>query len=57
MSRTLCAVFASAPSPWRHGADDFLISKKGRLLWIDGDLVRIPLQLAQRIRARRSLAP
>jgi hypothetical protein len=49
--------FAATTSPWTDGADDFLISKKGRLVWIDGDLVRIPLQLAQRIRARRSLAP
>jgi hypothetical protein len=48
---------ADAPSPWTDGADDYFISRKGRLLWIDGNIVRIPLQLAQRIRARRSLAP
>ena len=46
-----------APSPWTDDADDYFISRKGRLLWIDGNIVRIPLPLAQRIRARRSLAP
>jgi len=49
--------FAFAPSPWTDGVDEVWISRKGGLLWIDGNIVRIPLQLAQRIRARRSLAP
>jgi hypothetical protein len=46
---------ADAPSPWTDGANDVRISRKGRLLWLDGMVVRIPLQLAQRIRAGRSL--
>jgi hypothetical protein len=58
LPRFLPITFTSnEPSPWTDGADDYFISRKGRLLWIDGNIVRIPLQLAQRIRARRSLAP
>jgi len=49
--------FGDGASPWTDNADDIFISRKGRLMWMDGDIVRIPLQLAQRIRARRSLAP
>jgi hypothetical protein len=48
--------FASdAAGPWTDAYSDVRISRKGRLLWIDGQTFRIPLQLAQRIRARRSL--
>jgi hypothetical protein len=46
---------ADAPSPWTDGANDLRISRKGRILWLDGMTLRIPLQLAQRIRAGRSL--
>jgi hypothetical protein len=48
---------ADAPSPWTDSGEDVFLSRKGRLLWIDGTIFKIPLQLAQRIRARRSLAP
>jgi hypothetical protein len=48
--------FASdASSPWSDRYVDVRISRTGRLLWVDGTTFRIPLQLAQRIRARRSL--
>jgi hypothetical protein len=48
--------FASdTPSPWTDSHVDVRISRTGRLLWVDGTTFRIPLQLAQRIRARRSL--
>ena len=46
---------ADAPSPWTDGANDIRISRKGRLLWLDGSIVRIPLRVAQLIRAHRSL--
>jgi hypothetical protein len=46
---------ADAPSPWTDGADDIRIARKGRLLWLDGSIVRIPLRVAQLIRAHRSL--
>src|SRR5207302_10142265 len=46
---------ANTPSPWTDGREDVRISRTGRLLWVDGSTFRIPLQLAQRIRARRSL--
>jgi hypothetical protein len=42
-------------SPWTDGHVDVRVSRIGRLLWVDGTTFRIPLQLAQRIRARRSL--
>jgi hypothetical protein len=43
------------PSPWTDTASDVRISRRGRLLWLDGTILRIPLPLAQRIRAGRSL--
>jgi len=46
---------ADAPSPWTDGRNDVRISRTGRLLWIDGTMFKIPLQLARRVRARRSL--
>ncbi len=46
---------ADAPSPWTDGREDVRISRTGRVLWVDGTTLRIPLQLARRIRARRSL--
>ena len=46
---------ADSPSPWTDGRNDVRISRTGRLLWIDGTIFRIPLQLAKRIRARRSV--
>ena len=42
-------------SPWTDAREDVRISRTGRLLWIDGRTFRIPLRLAQRIRARQSL--
>ncbi len=45
----------AAWSPWT--GEDVRISRTGRLLWLDGETFRIPLQLARRIRARRSLGP
>src|SRR5437588_10939846 len=46
---------ADEPSPWTDGRNDVRVSRTGRLLWLDGTMLRIPLRLAQRIRARRSL--
>lgn len=46
---------SDSPSPWTDGRNDVRISRTGRLLWIDGTMFKIPLQLARRVRARRSL--
>jgi hypothetical protein len=48
--------FASATStPWTDAAVDMRISRRGALLWENGTMVKIPLRLAQRIRAGKPL--
>jgi hypothetical protein len=46
---------AGAPSPWTDGATDVRIARRGGLVWIDGTILRIPLQLALQIRRGASL--
>jgi hypothetical protein len=48
-------VTAGAPSPWTDAATDVRVSRRGAYLWIDGSILKIPLQLAQRIRRGVSL--
>jgi hypothetical protein len=48
--------FSSAtPTPWTDEATDVRISRRGSLLWENGTMVKIPLRLAQRIRAGKPL--
>jgi hypothetical protein len=46
---------ADAPSPWTDPASDVRVSRRGRYLWVDGTIFKIPLQLARLVRAGRSL--
>ena len=46
---------ADTASPWTDAATDVRIASRGSLLWIDGTILKIPLQLAQRIRRGASL--
>jgi hypothetical protein len=48
-------VTADAASPWTDAASDLRISRRGRYLWVDGTIFKIPLQLARRVRSRVSL--
>jgi hypothetical protein len=48
-------ITADAASPWTDAASDVRISRRGRYLWVDGTIFRIPLQLARLVRAGRSL--
>jgi hypothetical protein len=42
-------------TPWTDGSNVLAISRRGAFLRRDGEVVRIPLALAERIRARKSL--
>jgi len=42
-------------NPWTDEATDVRVSRRGGYLWIDGATIKIPLQLAQRIRRGLSL--
>jgi hypothetical protein len=42
-------------NPWTDGANDVRVSRRGGYLLIDGATIKIPLQLAQRIRRGASL--
>lgn len=46
---------ADTASPWTDAATDVRIARRGSFLWIDGTILRIPLQLARRIRRGASL--
>jgi hypothetical protein len=46
---------ASSPNPWSDAGSDLRISRRGALLWEDGSIVKIPLRLAERIRAGKAL--
>jgi hypothetical protein len=46
---------AKSPNPWSDPGTDVRISQRGALLWENGTIVKIPLQLAQRIRRGASL--
>ena len=48
-------ITTDAASPWTDDKSDLRISRRGRYLWVDGTIFRIPLQLAQRVRNRASL--
>jgi hypothetical protein len=48
-------IIGDAPSPWTGAAADVWVSRRGSYLSIDGAIVKIPLQLARRIRRGASL--
>jgi hypothetical protein len=48
-------IVGDAPSPWTDPSSEVFVSRHGRFLSVDGTILKIPLQLAQRIRHGASL--